>query len=237
MRQRWHDLLFVHFTAAPEAIAALLPTPLEIETFPDASGEPKAWIGLVPFGMRDIAVSPLPSVPGTSAFLEANVRTYVRQPNGETGVWFISLDAANALACGVARATFGLPYFPAKMSMRRDADVIEYQSLRQRGFPLSLKARYRVLDPLPKPEPGSLDHWLVERYRLYALRRGALLDGMVYHDPYELHGVEIQELEHNVAEQLGCELSEPVHCVYSPGVSVSIGATRKILQLPRGKIT
>src|SRR6478672_7239392 len=80
------------------------PAPRVVETF-DGS----AWVGLVPFEMqvRPPRVAP---VPWLSNFPETNVRTYVRAPDGTTGVWFLSLDAARASAVVTARTTYRLPY-------------------------------------------------------------------------------------------------------------------------------
>ena len=44
MTQRWDGLTFVHFEYEPADIAALLPRPLQPDTFDGA-----AWVSLVPF--------------------------------------------------------------------------------------------------------------------------------------------------------------------------------------------
>ena len=62
--------------------------------------------------------------PWVSRFCETNVRTYVRDAAGRTGIWFFSLDAARAGAVAVARTTYRLPYFWSAMDIagerRRD---------------------------------------------------------------------------------------------------------------------
>ena len=97
MRQHWGKLLFMHWRIDANLLRPLIPSQLKIDTF-DGS----AWIGVIPFTMWGIRASFLPPIPGTSAFHELNVRTYVTL-NGEPGVWFFSLDAANSLA-GLGRA-------------------------------------------------------------------------------------------------------------------------------------
>ena len=87
MHQNWGKLLFMHWPIAAELLRPLIPAQLEIDTF-----EGSAWIGVVPFTMWGIRASFLPPIPGTSAFHELNVRTYVHC-NGVPGVWFFSLDA------------------------------------------------------------------------------------------------------------------------------------------------
>ena len=39
---RWRDLLFIHYPYAPEAVQALLPDDLTIDTWPDADGIQRA---------------------------------------------------------------------------------------------------------------------------------------------------------------------------------------------------
>src|SRR4051812_9056703 len=105
MVQSWRHLLFVHWEVPLEILRPLVPSSLTIDTF-----DGKALIGLVPFTMQGIRLAYLPPVPGTTAFHETNLRTYVHRSGRDPGVWFFSLDAANALAVKVARALFHLPY-------------------------------------------------------------------------------------------------------------------------------
>jgi uncharacterized protein YqjF (DUF2071 family) len=104
MAMTWHDLLFAHWPLPTEALAPLLPDGVELDLF---DGE--AWLGIVPFRMSGVRLRRLPPLPGTGAFPELNVRTYVRA-GGKPGVWFFSLDARSALAVAIARAWFRLPY-------------------------------------------------------------------------------------------------------------------------------
>ncbi len=191
MRQRWHDLLFCHWPVAPGLLQPLLPRGLELETRDGC-----AWLGIIPFRMSGIRFRYLPPIPGTSAFLEMNVRTYVTC-NGLPGVWFFSLDAANLLAVKVARAWFGLPYFHARMEMREEAGSIHYLSLRQGRL---LRLRYQPEGPARRAPPGSLDHWLTERYRLYACKRnGSLRCAEVVHEPWLLQPASAQIEENSMA--------------------------------------
>jgi hypothetical protein len=123
----WHDLLFAHWPVAPDALRALLPRtdpPLELDV-----RDGFAWLGVVPFRMSGARFRWLPPVPGTAAFPELNVRTYVTA-GGRPGVWFFSLDAASPLAVRAARATFHLPYFDAGMACEADGDGVYYRSRR-----------------------------------------------------------------------------------------------------------
>jgi len=179
MFQKWRDVLFLHWPVDAPALRPLVPARLEIDTH---AGQ--AWLGIVPFRMEGIRLRWLPPLPGTHAFPELNVRTYVTH-RGEPGVWFFSLDAASAIAVAVARAWFGLPYYYARMSCRRDGDAVAYRAER-RPEGARFYGRYRPDGPVRPAKEGSLEHWLVERYRLYAEKRGRLLAGEVEHPPWPL---------------------------------------------------
>src|SRR5215468_8183070 len=123
MAMRWHDLLFLHWPMPARVLGPMLPSGLELDTF-DGS----AWIGVVPFRMTGVRARFFPQFAGMT-FPEINVRTYVKA-GGKSGVWFFSLDAANRIAVGVARAWFHLPYFRASMAVEARGQEIGYFSRR-----------------------------------------------------------------------------------------------------------
>ena len=92
MVQQWRDLAYVHWRYPVEEVQALLPPGLEVDTF-DGS----AWVGLIPFSMKNIGLPRLPAVPYFGSFPEVNVRTYVRR-NGVPGVWFFFAGCESFLA-------------------------------------------------------------------------------------------------------------------------------------------
>jgi uncharacterized protein YqjF (DUF2071 family) len=177
-RQSWLDLLFAHWPLPASVLRPLVPAALELQEL-DGS----AWIGLVPFRMAGVMRRPLPDMPGISAFPELNVRTYV-ELDGKPGVWFLSLDAANRLAVWAARRFFHLPYHYAAMTLTRHGDEIRYVSARA-GAELAV-----TYAPTSEPyfaAPGSLEHWLTERYCLYARAPdGSLWRNDVQHHPWPL---------------------------------------------------
>ncbi|MEO0415491.1 MAG: DUF2071 domain-containing protein [Verrucomicrobiota bacterium] len=182
MAQRWHDLLFAHWPVKVDALRDLIPAQLEIDTF---DGE--AWIGIVPFRMSGIRPRFLPAVRGLSNFLELNVRTYVKV-NGKPGVWFFSLDAANPIAVEIARATFQLPYYRARMSMTEVEGGFHYRSQRTHrdAPPSAYDVCYGSNGPVYQSSPGSLEHWLTERYCLYTIKKNRVYCGDIHHRPWPL---------------------------------------------------
>lgn len=186
MAQSWHDLLFAHWPVPAHEMRALIPPQLELDTF-----DGDAWVGVVPFRMSGIRPRACPAVPWLSAFLELNVRTYVRSKDPENpkpGVYFFSLDAANPVAVAVARSSFKLPYFNAAMRMSETENVISYRSQRtHRGAgAANFEGRYGPLGEVYRSEPGSLEHWLTERYSLYTVSKGRAFCGEIHHGPWPL---------------------------------------------------
>jgi len=126
---------------------------------------------------------PLPNLPWISAFPELNVRTYV-ELDGKPGVWFLSLDATNALAVWAARRYFHLPYYQARIDISKEGDGFRYRSSRPgAGF----AASYRPSSDVFQTVDGSLEHWLTERYCLYAQAPdGSIWRNDVHHVPWPL---------------------------------------------------
>lgn len=218
MFQRWLHLLFLHWSLSPDIVQETLPQGLQADTF-----EGKAWIGIVPFFMRHVRPAGFPSVPGISNFLELNLRTYVRDVSGRPGIWFYSLDANQPLAVCFARAAFGLPYQFATMAATVSDGEIDYRSQRSKDNN-SLRYRYRASRRLGEASLGSLDFFLVERYRLFAHRGGKLFTGRVHHSPYQLSEVTVAAADPALFAMDGFETptAVPAHALYSERVDVSI---------------
>jgi uncharacterized protein len=130
------------------------------------------------WGVRPVCA---PSLPYFSAFHELNVRTYVRA-GGAPGIWFHSLDASNPLAVIGARVGFGLPYFPASMTLEDEGDRRRFTSRRRlRGERVALDVEWHRGASKGVAEPGTLEHFLVERYALYVERMGRLIERDLSH--------------------------------------------------------
>src|SRR5262245_10344675 len=150
-RQSWCDLLFAHWPVPSAALRRFVPPGLELQEF-----DGTAWLGLIPFRMTGVMRRPLPDLPWISAFAELNIRTYVVR-DGKPGVWFLSLDASNALAVWAAQRFFHLPYYHARMALTRDASGFQYSSSRPGA---EFGASYAPMSEPYRSAPGSLEHWL-----------------------------------------------------------------------------
>jgi uncharacterized protein YqjF (DUF2071 family) len=202
MAQSWHDLLFAHWPVAEARLRPLIHWQLEIDTF-----EGQAWIAVVPFRMSGVRLRWTPPVPSLSAFPELNVRTYVVR-DGKPGVWFFSLDAGNPIAVAIARAWFHLPYFRARMRCEPESAFIEYQSQRTHSPapPAALRCRYRGTGDVFRAQPGTLEHFLTERYCLYAsVSEGKMIRGEIHHPPWLLQQAEAEISENTMTQAAGLD--------------------------------
>lgn len=188
MTQSWHDLLFAHWPVDAVALRARVPAVFELDLF-----EGQAWIAVVPFRMMNVAPRGIPALPWLSAFLELNVRTYVRA-GGKPGVYFFSLDATNPVAVSIARTFVHLPYFSAVMTLDERDGWIHYDSRRTAPFapPAAFAARYRAAGPAHAPMPGTLERFLTERYCLYTTKGSRAYRLEIHHPPWNLQPAEAE---------------------------------------------
>lgn len=243
--QTWRDLVFVHWAVDPAVLTPLLPRELEPETFDGV-----AYVALVPFRMTGIRFVGLPAIPGTSRTLETNVRTYVRRrgggPEPVPAVWFCSLEAESALAVLAARWGFGLPYFKATMAYERTHEADPHAAGRKlatrratstRRWPQPAPARslvdaaFAADAPFAPAVPGTLEHFLVERYALFAQRRSTLLHAEVRHAPYRIRAGALRAVDTGLLTAAGIPASAlrgPALVHEAEDVTVRIGAPRAV---------
>ena len=224
MEHAWRELLFLHWKFDPSLVQSRLPAGMRVDTFQD-----QAWVGVVPFLMRDIRPRWLPAVPGISNFHEWNVRTYVIDERGRPGVYFFSLDADQSLAVWLGRHVFHLPYLRSRLSFTAQAN--ERRATCQR--PGAAPAVIRFI-PQAHPIPaviGTLDFFLIERYLMFNVARsGEIVAGQVWHPPYEF--CEVSLIQSSAAPLGWNGFDEPTrppdHAVWSPGVDVDIFGLERV---------
>lgn len=218
MRHRWENLLFLHWRVPAREMQALLPPSLTLDTF-----QGDAYVGLVPFTMTGVRPIWAPAVRALSNFHETNVRTYVHREGRDPGVWFFSLDATNPAAVRIGRALWKLSYYPARICLEvRPCAVGENgMSPEQIDYPVdcsidytlertgpsqvsaAMRLQYAVAGPTRHAKPGTLEHFLVERYILYAGSGERVYMGRVHHTPYLLQTAHLLSLEENLVAATG----------------------------------
>lgn len=224
MTQMWEHVTFVHWAFDPDAVRRLLPPGLEVDTH-----DGRAWVGLVPFAMRRIAPVGLGAIPYLGSFPETNVRTYVRAPDGSTGVWFHSLEAARLLPVVAARVGYQLPYYFAAMRLQVTEQEIAYNSIRRWPGPRGVGDRVQVRIGQAKNDADDLDVFLTSRWRLFTFKRNRIRAAEVRHEPWPLHDAELLAGGTDLVTAAGYpEPDTEPHVLYSPRVNVTAYSPRKI---------
>jgi uncharacterized protein YqjF (DUF2071 family) len=161
--------------------------------------------------MEGVTPRAVPGIPALHAFPELNLRTYVKT-GGKPGVWFFSLDAGQKLAVRVARRLFHLPYFDAKFGIATTGDATSYKAIRTHSgaAPAAFSGHYRPLGPVYQSRPGTLEHWLTERYCLYSAdTSGCLWRGEIDHEPWPLQPAEADIRLNTLGDWHGIEMNGP----------------------------
>jgi len=186
MGQTWQNLLFAHWRVPHDELRSHVPDALELEQHDGSS-----WIGLTPFRVAGLRIRGVPPLPLLSSFLELNCRTYVRRGD-RPGIWFFSLDASSRLAVEAARRSYRLPYRHARIGVRdRRFTAKPY------GLQASFQARYAGVGDTFQAQPGTLEHFLAERYCLYADDGRARAD--IHHPPWPLQRADATVEQYGIA--------------------------------------
>jgi len=215
--QEWKYLTFMHWKVSPEILSYHIPKGLELDLF-----EGKAYIGLIPFLMKDVHPRLLFPLNGISNFPEFNIRTYVKVKN-KPGVFFLTLDAQSYITCLYAPYAYGLPYNYSKGSIKVDNKKYTWNSKRSRqGFELS--GFSKIKSEVATLKTGTLEEFLFERYCLFSLRKNKICIGYIQHDPWNVYKAHAKLAINNLTKSfdLGIKnLLEPEHVHMSDGVYVN----------------
>jgi uncharacterized protein YqjF (DUF2071 family) len=210
MHQNWHHLLFLHWEIPPAELQRLVAPELTIDTF-----EGKAYVGVVPFTMTGVRPVMTPPLPWISSFHEVNVRTYVHLRGRDPGIWFFSLDASSSIAVAAARAAYKLPYFHSEIEFFASKDPlpdVQFDSKRNDPtgtMPANARIRYRPIDGIvSRASPGTIEHFLIERYILYTTdKEHHLHRARVHHQPYPIQRADVPECDETLTWAAGVKRS------------------------------
>lgn len=219
----WQDVLFCHWSVAPEVVEPLVPAPLTVDTV-----DGRAWVAAVAFRMVDLRWQ---DSPFARSFPELNVRTYVTH-EGTPGTYFFGIDAPDRLAVTLARLE-GLPYYLAETRLREREAELWFGSRRTHdgARPARFLATYAPeADPGPA-DPGSIGDELVGRTRFFCVRDGDLRTGEVHRDRFDLAPATVS-VESNEALPGSIDLAarSPDRCWYAApdGMEVRSGRLRTV---------
>ena len=225
LHMEWRHVLFANWPVDPGIIEPHLPRELTLETH-----DGRAWLSVVPFTNVDVRPRMLPAGSGIR-LPELNLRTYVTH-GGTPGVYFFSLDADGLLAVLGARLFHHLPYYYASIDLSVESRQLRFTCRRRHPGARSARfeATYRPCGDREYAPPGSVAHFLTERYRYYTeAPDGSIRYADVEHEPWPLYDA-FSLIETNTlfrANGFGTPTTEPVH-LYSPGVDTIASTSNRI---------
>ncbi|MFC3747960.1 YqjF family protein [Paenibacillus sp. GCM10012306] len=226
MKQGWNKVLFAHWPVSEASVSPFIPPGLELQQW-----EGRPWISVVPFQMDPLLVRGLPPLPFVHTFLELNIRTYVIK-DGKPGVFFLNMDASSLPAVTGARVLTYLPYNYADMTLQSEGHGVRYISKRQTKLGEAVfNGVYSAAQSVPVHAiPGTLLHWLTERYCLFAVSsKGNLYVGDIHHQPWPLQEAKLQLDQHTSTKALGlAHESEPSFLTYTERLEVLLWPLKKI---------
>ncbi len=171
------DVLFAHWPVPFAELARMLPPDLPLDTF---GGE--AWLGIVAFRLTHLRLRGLPPAPWLSSAPQLEMQTYVTL-DGRPGIWLCSLEVGKPLLVEAAKRAHRLPAHRARIATGRDGGSIRFVAERDG---LRFDARYAAAGEPHPAEPGTLAHFLCERYALYTADGGRLYRAELHHARWQL---------------------------------------------------
>jgi uncharacterized protein YqjF (DUF2071 family) len=217
--QTWRDLLFAHWQIPASDVNAQLPAALEADQWQGV-----AWVTAVAFRLKDVRLRGLPTCGPCSNLVELNLRTYVRQ-RGESAIYFFSIHADTWLTTTLARLLTPLPYQRACIDYRGEQETRAFRAWpRKLGKESLLDAKFRVNSAPRALAPGSLDTWLLERYRAHAAHpRCGTYRMAVEHPPWEVCDISLDATAPGLGLPWGFNMSrQPDLWHFSPGLSAHV---------------
>jgi uncharacterized protein YqjF (DUF2071 family) len=220
--QSWRSMLFLHWRADVAELRRRIPPGLAIDTY-----EGHAYVSLVAFTLARATLRGLP-LPLVAPALELNLRTYVRTPHGPPGIFFFSLDATRLAYVAGASALLRHATHWAKGSSSQEGNRISYDFTRRRGE-ASFRVDARVVGPQDPATRGSLEHFLCERYVMYAAMPRGLVRMRVRHPAYALARAEITALREEIIAASGLVVDAQTSLAQaSPGVDCALLAPERV---------
>jgi hypothetical protein len=168
-----HDGLLAFWPLSVAAVGRRVPPELAVDTW-----EGQAWAGIAAYRVEALRLRGLPPVPGLASFPQVEVVACVTADD-RPGLWVDSLEVPKGVLVEAAKRVHRLPAYRASVAAGPGAYDVERDGL-------SLRVRYGPLGEPRVPEPGTLEHFLAERYALYTADGGRLYRAQLHHPPSRL---------------------------------------------------
>jgi uncharacterized protein len=171
------DTLLAYWPVAPVDLARALPPELALDTF---DGE--AWVGVSAGRATNLRLRGLPPVPGLASSGQLEVWAPV-VVGARPGNWVLSIELGNTVLVEAAKRMHRLPAYRARIEIGEVEGGLRFSAERDG---LAFRVRYGAAGEPAPAAPGSLEHFLVERYALYTADGGRLYRAELHHPPWSL---------------------------------------------------
>ena len=214
--QDWENLSFMHWVVNKKILNQYIPEGLKLDLFHN-----NAYIGVIPFMMKNVRPRWGASVPFISNFPEFNIRTYVKI--GKTkGVFFLTLDAQSIITRIFASNFYYLPYKYSR-GFVKSKDNFYYWKSKRVFTDYSLEGSCEGLGEYRYAQKESIEEFLFERYYLFVTNQNKILKGFIHHHPWKLKIAIPRLIKNNFlkAYSLGIDnVLKPEFCHISDGAKV-----------------
>ena len=218
--QGWRDLLFVSWSMPIDEVRAIVPSQLELDTY---NGQ--AWVSLVPMRVEGAHFRDVAPIPGLEHFCEINLRTYVKLGD-DRGVYFITIDCADAIADWLGNKLFEAPFIRANIAMvEQDGEFYIISRRTQSGLAqANFVGGFRPVGDPFEPASDPLVQFLLERYFLaLSNEHGSVGRVNIQHPAWSVQPAEATVRVNSICSAGGLVLNRPPdHAVYSTGTDTLI---------------
>ena len=226
LAQTWRDMVFVHWSIAPDSVHGLFPDGTRPDTF-----EGRTYVGVVGFGVPSTRLGDALEIGST---YELNVRLYSMDGQGRQGVVFLSMDVTRPDMVLVARALPRVPYFWSHLEpVRAESPAVAGFRLRRR-LPSRLVADIEIDVDQPVDQPSPLEIWFTSRWGLHTRTVLGATWIPITHPPFLLHSGRLRSADAALLTAAGVPAPSdgPVSVLWSPGLDAQVGRPARV---PKGK--
>lgn len=225
--QSWENLSFLHWRVDKEILIQHIPRHLTLDLYRN-----EAYIGIIPFMMKNVRPRWGVSIPFISNFPEFNIRTYVKFKNIK-GVFFLTLDAQSIITRIYASNFFHLPYRYSRGFVKRKSSTFFWKSDRLLGD-YGLEGSCKGIEEDQYAVKGSLDEFLLERYFLFTYDQKKIKKGFIHHKKWKFKKAKPKIIKNDFLKSFSLGIKNvfsPDCCHISDGVKVKAWALEDLIEI------
>lgn len=172
LRQTLRHMLALHWQVPYDDLRKKIPgnlDPVEIDGH--------CWVSLIASEVADVELTSLLPLPSIPQFVQIELRTPVRGPQGLVGVRHIALDVSSATLAGAMRTMMGIDATHAEITLTSDEAEeprVLLSGKRDTADPVSCTIAVLASGVVESVSPGTLEHQLLSPARAFGGSLGSL---------------------------------------------------------------